>query len=139
MAESHCVFCKIVLGELPSTKVFEDEFTLCFMDINPATHGHCLVIPKLHRENIYEMSASECAQVMNTTKQVADAVKTSLKPDGLNLLQANGLQAFQTVFHFHMHVIPRYTDDPIKLPWIPRQGDMEVIRKNGERIRSFFD
>ncbi len=139
MAEGHCVFCKIVRGELPSMKLYEDERTLCFMDINPATRGHCLVIPKEHRENIYEMSEAECADVMNVTKRVADAVRKTLEPDGLNLLQANGLQAFQTVFHFHMHVIPRYTNDPIKLPWIPREGNMEEIQKNSEIIRAFFE
>ena len=138
MAEGHCVFCKIVRGELPSMKLFEDERTLCFMDINPATRGHCLAIPKAHRENIYDMSQGECADVMNTTKRVADAIRETLAPDGLNLLQANGLQAFQTVFHFHMHIIPRYTDDPIKLPWIPREGDMEEIRKSSEQIRAYF-
>jgi histidine triad (HIT) family protein len=119
-------------------KLYEDERTLCFMDINPATRGHCLAVPKAHRENIYEMSEAECTDVMNTTKRVADAIRHTLKPDGLNLLQANGLQAFQTVFHFHMHIIPRYTNDPIKLPWIPREGDMEEIRKNSETIRAFF-
>ena len=136
--EGHCVFCKIVRGEIPSVKLYEDERTLCFMDINPATHGHCLAIPKVHRENIHDMSEAECLEVMSATKRVADAIRETLKPDGLNLLQANGLQAFQTVFHFHMHIIPRYNDDPIKLPWIPRQGDMDVIRKNGDLIRSFF-
>ncbi|MDP3940508.1 MAG: HIT family protein [Deltaproteobacteria bacterium] len=139
MAEGHCVFCKIVRGELPSMKLYEDERTLCFMDINPATRGHSLVVPKAHRENIYEMSEAECADVMNVTKRVADAVRKTLEPDGLNLLQANGLQAFQTVFHFHMHIIPRYTNDPIKLPWIPREGNMEEIRKNSEIIRAFFE
>ncbi|MFQ5458927.1 MAG: HIT family protein [Myxococcota bacterium] len=136
--EGHCVFCKIVRGDLPSIKVFEDEETLCFMDINPATRGHCLAIPKIHRENIHDMRPAECALVMNTTKRVADAILETLKPDGLNLLQANGLQAFQTVFHFHMHIIPRYNDDPIKLPWIPRQGDMDEILKHGDLIRTFF-
>ena len=134
-----CVFCKIVRGEIPSMKLYEDERTLCFMDINPATRGHSLAIPKVHRENIYEMSEAECGDVMNTTKRVADAIRDTLKPDGLNLLQANGLQAFQTVFHFHMHIIPRYTNDPIKLPWIPREGNMEEIRKNSEIIRAFFE
>ncbi len=138
MSQGHCVFCKIVRGEVPATKVYEDERTLCFMDINPATHGHCLVILKEHRETLYELSESECLDVMATTKRIVDAVRETLDPDGLNLLQANGLQAFQTVFHFHMHVIPRYTDDGIKLPWVPRQGDPEVIRKNGERIRAFL-
>jgi histidine triad (HIT) family protein len=80
--EGHCVFCKIVRGELPSTTVYEDDQTLCFMDINPATHGHCLAIPKVHRENIHDMSESECLDVMNTTKRVADAIRKTLNPDG---------------------------------------------------------
>jgi histidine triad (HIT) family protein len=138
MTQGSCIFCKIVRGEVPATKVYEDERTLCFMDVNPATRGHCLVILKEHRENLFELSESECLDVMATTKRIVEAVRETLEPDGLNLLQANGLQAFQTVFHFHMHVIPRYTDDGIKLPWVPRQGDPEAIRKNGARIRAFF-
>lgn len=138
MTQGTCIFCKIVRGEVPATKVYEDERTLCFMDVNPATQGHCLVILKEHRENLFELSESECLDVMATTKRIVEAVRETLEPDGLNLLQANGLQAFQTVFHFHMHIIPRYTDDGIKLPWVPRQGDPEVIRKNGARIRAFF-
>jgi histidine triad (HIT) family protein len=138
VTDTHCVFCRIVAGEIPSTRVVEDDRTLCFMDINPATPGHCLVIPKVHRENIYSMAEHECLDVMRTTKRVVDAIGATLKPVGLNLLQANGLHAWQTVFHFHVHVIPRYVNDPIKLPWIPRHGDAEEIRRNGERIRSYF-
>jgi histidine triad (HIT) family protein len=136
------VFCRIVAGQLPSTRIYEDDRVLAFMDINPITPGHALVIVKAHRENLFEMDEEECVAAMRAAKKVSDAVRATLKPDGLNLFQANGLVAFQTVFHFHIHVLPRYTGDPIQPPiglLSGRAGDPEEIRKNGERIRSFFD
>ncbi len=139
MSQTHCVFCRIVAGELPSTKLHEDERTLAFMDINPITPGHALVIVKPHRENVFELDEEECVAVMRTSKKVADAIRRGLEPDGLNLFQANGLAAFQTVFHFHMHVLPRYLGDPIQPPvglLSGRKGDPEEIRKQAERIRS---
>jgi len=139
MTHTHCVFCRIVAGELPSTTLFEDERTLAFMDIHPITPGHALVIVKAHRENVFEMDEEECAAVMRTSKKLADAIKKGLEPEGLNLFQANGLAAFQTVFHFHIHVLPRYVDDAIQPPiglLGGRMGDPEEIRKNAERIRA---
>ena len=138
MSQTHCVFCRIVAGELPSTKIHEDEHTLAFMDINPITPGHALVILKPHRENLFEMNEEECLAVMRASKRVADAIRAGLDPAGLNLFQANGLAAFQTVFHFHMHVLPRYVGDALKPPvglFSGRKGDPEEIRRNAERIR----
>jgi len=138
MSQTHCVFCRIVTGDLPSTRLHEDDRTLAFMDINPITPGHALVIVKPHRENVFELDEEECLAVMRTSKKVADAIRRSLEPDGLNLFQANGLAAFQTVFHFHMHVLPRYVGDPIEPPiglLVGRKGDPEEIRRNAERIR----
>jgi len=138
MSQTHCVFCRIVAGELPSIRIHEDEHTLALMDINPITPGHALVILKPHRENLFEMDEEECLAVMRASKKVADAIRAGLDPAGLNLFQANGLAAFQTVFHFHMHVLPRYVGDALKPPvglLSGRKGDPEEIRQNAERIR----
>ncbi|HWT95655.1 MAG TPA: HIT family protein [Solirubrobacteraceae bacterium] len=122
-----CIFCKIVAGEIPATKVDEDERTIAFMDISPATRGHALVIPREHARDIHEIDPEDLAAVARTAQRVAKRAKDNLKADGVNLLQSSGEHAWQTVFHLHVHVIPRYEDDPLKLPWIPGQGDADEI------------
>jgi histidine triad (HIT) family protein len=128
MADPDCLFCKIVAGEIPATKVHEDDRTVAFMDINPATRGHLLCIPKAHAENVHEIPEADLAAVARTAKAMAGRVVERLGADGVNLFQSNGAAAWQTVFHFHIHVIPRYSDDPLRLPWDPGQGgDLDVI------------
>ncbi len=122
-----CLFCKIVAGEIPASKVYEDEHTLAFMDINPATRGHLLVIPKQHAENLYEINEQDLARCSQVAKQLATRLRDKLGADGINLLNSCGSDAWQTVFHFHIHVIPRYKSDPLKLPWVPTAGDMDEI------------
>lgn len=129
-----CVFCSIV-SERTAEIVFEDENTLAFMDINPATRGHLLVIPKAHRRDIWEVEEQEAAAVMRTAWRVVRWVKNALEPDGLNLVQANGRPAFQDVFHFHFHVIPRYENDRIVKPWESVPGDEDDIRRAAQLIR----
>jgi histidine triad (HIT) family protein len=129
MAETdpNCIFCKIVAGELPSTIVAEDERTVAFMDINPATRGHALVVPRRHATDLLEVGEDDLAAVASAAKRLAARQTRALGADGVNLLNSCGSAAWQTVFHFHVHVIPRYDDDPLRLPWVPGPGDADEI------------
>jgi len=131
-----CVFCKIRDGQIPSTKVYEDERTLCIMDINPLNAGHCLVLTKVHAATIYDAELADLQAAITTAKRVAAAQRTALKPDGLNMLQANGPAAFQSVPHFHLHLIPRWTNDGKGFDWKLVPGDRERIARAGEQIRT---
>jgi histidine triad (HIT) family protein len=122
-----CLFCKIVAGEVPSTKVDEGERTVSFMDINPATRGHLLVVPREHSRDLLEIDDEDLAACAVAAGRMAARVKERLGADGVNLLNACGSAAWQTVFHFHVHVIPRYEDDPLRLPWVPGPGDEDEI------------
>jgi histidine triad (HIT) family protein len=122
-----CIFCKIVAREIPAQIIDEDEHTLAFMDIAPATRGHALVIPKLHASDLWEIDQAQFTAVARATHRLAQKVRQRLEPDGLNLINSCGSQAWQTVFHLHVHVIPRYSGDPLKLPWVPAAGDMTEI------------
>ncbi len=110
-----CIFCDIIEGRAPAETVFEDDETLAFMDINPANPGHTLIIPKRHVRDIYELDRETAAAVMRTTVKVARAVKMALQPDGMNLVQSNERAGGQEVFHFHMHIIPRWYGDGLRL------------------------
>ena len=126
-ADPDCLFCRIVSGELPSTRIDEDERTVAFMDINPATRGHVLVVPREHSADITEIAAEDLAAVAAMGQRLAVRQKERLGADGVNLLNSCGRVAWQTVFHFHLHVIPRYAGDPLRLPWEPAPGDRDVI------------
>ena len=130
-----CIFCAIVAGEIPAVKVYEDEQVFAFMDIAPANPGHTLVIPKQHYRNIFDMPPEIGSKIMPTAILIANAIRTALNPDGLNLFQSNEAAAFQTVFHFHLHLIPRWEGDPLRLPWRPSEGDMEEIGNIAAKIR----
>ena len=129
-----CIFCKIIRGEIPSFKLYEDDLTYAFMDINPLNDGHALVIPKYHAENIYATPDEWFGPTMSTVRRIASAVNKVVRPEGLNLLQANGPGAKQSVFHFHMHVIPRYADDGAGMNWEMKHGDMDAIGELAEQI-----
>ncbi|WP_100330531.1 HIT family protein [Bacillus xiapuensis] len=105
---SDCIFCKIINGDIPSAKVYEDDHVYAFLDISQVTKGHTLVIPKTHRENVFELPADEAARLFETVPAIANAIKAEFQPDGLNILNNNGAIAGQTVFHYHIHLIPRY-------------------------------
>jgi histidine triad (HIT) family protein len=126
-ADPDCLFCKIVAGELPSTRVHEDERTVAFMDINPATRGHLLVVPREHAADVHAIQPEDLKAVALTAKAMAGRVRDKLGADGVNLINSAGSAAWQTVFHLHMHVIPRYEDDPLRLPWHPHPGDEDEI------------
>jgi histidine triad (HIT) family protein len=117
-----CIFCKIVAGELPATKIDEDDRTIAFMDINPGTRGHALVIPKEHTRDLTTIDPDELAAVAQAAQRLAKRMPQALGADGLNLINSCGSAAWQTVFHFHLHVIPRYKDDTVRLPWTPGDG-----------------
>jgi histidine triad (HIT) family protein len=136
MADPDCIFCKIVAGEAPAFIVDEDERTIAFMDISPATRGHLLVIPREHSRDLLEISAEDLAATAEGARRMAARVQERLGADGVNVLNSCGSAAWQTVFHFHLHVIPRYEDDPLKLPWIPRGGDMGAIEATAGELRA---
>jgi histidine triad (HIT) family protein len=129
-----CIFCKIVAGELPATIVDEDEQTIAFMDINPATRGHALVVPREHAADLLEIEPAQLAAVNVAAQRLAGRAKQSLGADGVNLINSCGAVAWQTVFHFHLHVIPRYQDDPLRLPWQPQPGDAGEIAAAAARL-----
>ncbi len=131
-----CVFCKIRDGQIPSTRIYEDERTLAFMDINPLSEGHCLVITKVHAPTIFEAAEADLKAAMTAAKRVAAALRTALAPDGLNLLQANGAAAFQSVAHFHLHLIPRWSGDGKGFDWKLVPGDRARIQATAEKIRA---
>ena len=133
--DPECVFCKIVAGELPCFKLHEDQATLAFMDINPFNDGHALVIAKGHHVTLFETPDEALAAVASVVKKVARAVEKTLSPAGLNVLQANGAAAGQSVFHYHVHVLPRRDDDEAKINWGPRPGDVARIEELAGRIR----
>lgn len=133
--DAECIFCKIVAGDLPSEKIYEDDRTVAFMDLNPGTRGHALVIPKKHAPDLLTIEPDELAAVTQSAQQVAHRAKERLDADGINLLNCCGAEAWQTVFHFHMHVVPRYTDDPLQLPWIPEAGDPDEIAETAALLR----
>jgi histidine triad (HIT) family protein len=133
VTEPDCIFCKIVAGELPAEIVDSDERTVSFMDINPATRGHALVIPRAHAADIHEIGADDLGACALAAQRLAGRVRERLGAAGVNLLNAAGAAAWQTVFHFHIHVIPRYEGDPLRLPWRPAPGDAgEIAAAAGE-------
>jgi histidine triad (HIT) family protein len=134
MADPDCIFCKILAGELPALIVDEDERTIAFMDIAPATRGHALVIPRAHARDLLEIAPEDLEAVSLAAQRLAGRAKEHLGADGVNLLNACGAAAWQTVFHFHIHVIPRYRDDPLRLPWIPSQGDSDEIAAAAQEL-----
>jgi len=128
--DPNCVFCKILAGELPGTIVDEDELTVALMDINPATRGHTLVIPRAHTVDLLSIDPDDLAAVARASQRIARRISEQLRVpavDGVNLVNSCGAVAWQTVFHFHVHVIPRYAEDPLRLPWVPAPGDPAEI------------
>lgn len=130
-----CIFCKILAGELPGQIVDEDDATVTFMDINPATRGHMLVVPRRHSRDLLEIDGEDLDAVARAAQRAAHLAHDRLGADGVNLLNSRGQAAWQTVFHFHMHVIPRYEGDPLRLPWTPGPGDPDEIASAADELR----
>lgn len=131
-----CLFCRLVAGEIPAARVYEDDLTLAFMDIGQVTPGHVLVASKRHATDLFELTPEEAGAVMQTAQKVAMAVREAFQPTGLTLLQANGADGGQTVFHFHLHVVPRYPDDGIATTWPRKEPGAAVLESYAERLRS---
>jgi histidine triad (HIT) family protein len=127
VSDPDCLFCKIAAGELPAQIVDEDECTLAFMDIAPATRGHALVIPRAHSADLLSVADDDLEAVALASRRLAARIKQRLGAAGVNLVNSCGAAAWQTVFHFHVHVIPRYEGDPLRLPWVPAPGDPDEI------------
>lgn len=130
-----CVFCQIVARAAPSETIYEDDHAVAFLDIAQATEGHTLVVPREHCADIFDIGAERAANVMRAAVEVAALLRRALEPEGMNLFQASRPVAWQTVFHFHVHVVPRYSFTELTLPWIPSPGPVEALRPLGERIR----
>jgi histidine triad (HIT) family protein len=131
-----CIFCKIVSGEIPAVKVLDEESVLAFMDINPSSKGHMLVVPKNHAENIFEIAESDLATLIKAVKKCAGAAKDALRAEGLTILQLNGKASDQIVPHLHVHVIPRWENDGLSVStWEMKPGDMEEIQDIARKIR----
>ena len=139
MAEDDCIFCRIIAGALPGEIVDSDERTVSFMDINPATRGHALVVPRTHSTDLMDISDEDLERTMVAARRLVRKLEAALEPDGFNVLNACRPAAWQTVFHYHLHVIPRYDDDPLKLPWIPRGAPAEEIAAIADQIRAEKD
>jgi histidine triad (HIT) family protein len=130
-----CLFCGIVAGSIPSQTIDSDEITVAFMDINPATPGHALVVPRRHSTDLLDVQPDDLAATTSAAQRLARRMTEVLDADGVNLINACGAAAWQSVFHFHIHVVPRYEDDPLELPWIPREGDGDEIAAIAARLR----
>jgi histidine triad (HIT) family protein len=131
-----CIFCKIINGEIPAVKVLDEELVLAFMDINPSTRGHMLVVPKRHAENIFEISEGDLTAVITAVKRCATAVKQALKAEGATILQLNGKASDQIVPHLHIHIMPRWENDGLSIStWEMNPGDMEEITDIARRIK----
>jgi len=132
-----CLFCRIVAGELPSTRVHEDERVIAIMDIFPATRGHALVIPRAHAADLRDVAPADLAAAAETAQLLAGRAFERLGADGVTVMQSNAAAAWQTVFHYHVHVIPRYVGDPLVLPWTPggAPADADAISEIAELYR----
>lgn len=135
MKKEDCIFCKIAHGEIPSVTIFENNEFKVFFDVNPGSYGHCLIIPKNHYNDIFDMDAETGGKLFGLATVVARALKKELNCDGMNIVQNNGVVAGQTVMHFHLHIIPRYEGDKVQIKWEQGVADMEKLSELAKQIR----
>ncbi|MBS5933441.1 MAG: HIT domain-containing protein [Clostridiales bacterium] len=133
--KDNCIFCKIAAGEIPSYTIYEDDDFKAFMDISPASKGHTILIPKVHADNLFELDETLASKLLPVAARIAKALKAELHCEGLNLLQNNGEIAGQTVFHFHMHIIPRYEVDKVVVKWVEDKYEGEPLDQLSEKIK----
>jgi histidine triad (HIT) family protein len=136
MRDPDCIFCKVIAGEIPGEIVDSDDRTVTVMDINPATRGHVVVIPREHSEDLLAVSEEDLAATMNAVRRITSRMQETIEPDGFNMLNNMGRVAWQSIFHFHVHVIPRYRDDPLQLPWLPEPADPAELATVAAEIRT---
>ena len=134
--DNDCIFCKIANGEIPSSTIYEDDLFRVILDLSPATKGHALILPKKHMANIFEMDEETAEKVFVLASRIAKAMKEALNCDGLNIVQNNGEIAGQTVFHFHMHIIPSYNDDGQQINWVPKTSEAAERDMIAEQIKN---
>lgn len=134
-----CIFCKIANGEISSSTLYEDEEFRVILDLSPATKGHALILPKKHIANIFEIDKATASHAFVLASRIASAMKAALNCDGINIVQNNGEAAGQTVFHFHMHIIPRYVNDGQNINWIPGTSDAEEREAIAKKIQSILN
>jgi histidine triad (HIT) family protein len=130
-----CIFCKVIAGEIPGEIVDSDERTVTVMDINPATRGHVVVIPREHAENLLAVSEEDLAATMAAVRRMVERMNATIAPAGFNVLNNMGRAAWQSIFHFHVHVIPRYADDPLQLPWLPEPAEADELAAVAAELR----
>lgn len=135
MSDPNCIFCKVIAHEIPAEILWEEDDTLAFMDINPWTRGHALVIPRNHSTDLLEISSDDLAATALAAKRLARMQKERLGADGVNLLNSCGAAAWQTVFHFHIHAIPRYEGDPLQLPTRPQPAEQDELAEVAAQLR----
>ena len=137
--DTNCIFCKIANGDIPSSTIYEDDFFRVILDLSPATKGHALILPKQHMANVFEMDDATAGKVFVLASRIAKAMKAALKCDGLNIVQNNGEVAGQTVFHFHMHIIPRYENDGQKITWVPGTSEADEREAIANQIKALLN
>ena len=135
MRDPDCIFCKVIAGEIPGEVVDSDDRTVTVMDNNPATRGHVVVIPREHSENLLSVSEDDLAATMGAVRRITERMQETLEPDGFNVLNNMGRAAWQSIFHFHVHVIPRYREDPLQLPWVPGPADPAELASVASELR----
>jgi histidine triad (HIT) family protein len=138
MKKNDCIFCKLANGEIPTNALYEDDVVKVIFDLGPASKGHVLILPKNHFDNIYSMDSDTAAHVFQVAVKMANAMKAALNFDGLNIVQNNGEIAGQTVFHFHLHLIPRYEGDTVNVTWVPGEITSEEVAELKEKIAAQF-
>ena len=139
MKKEDCIFCKIANGEIPSTTIFEDEYHRVFFDIAPASKGHCLIVPKDHYDNIFDLEEQAAGRLFGLAHKVAVSLRNELNCEGMNIVQNNGEIAGQTVFHFHMHLIPRYAGDTVNVGWKQGEAYMEEIKDLSDKVKASIE
>ena len=135
MKDENCIFCKIANGEIPSTTLYEDEMFRVILDLGPASRGHALILPKEHFKDVCELDEKTAAKVLPLGAKIGAAMKKSLGCTGFNLVQNNGTSAGQTVFHCHMHIIPRYENGPAMVDWTPGKAEPEELAATAQLIQ----
>lgn len=136
MRKDDCIFCKIANGEIPSETIYEDDMFRTIMDLGPASKGHALILPKQHYRDICDLDRETAEKVLPLAAKIGEAMKKSLGCKGFNVVQNNGKEAGQTVFHYHVHLIPRYEEGPDMVSWAPGKADPEELKQTGAAIRS---
>lgn len=139
MVKQDCIFCKIAAGEIPSRTIYEDDDFRAILDISPASKGHAIILPKNHAANIYELPDEDASKIFVAAKKVAKAMKASMHCEGLNILQNNGELAGQTVFHLHVHVVPRYQEDKVMFSWEHGEPSEAELDETAEMIKKAME